>query len=129
MATSTTQKAIFVGLFLVGVALVYWWSCSCKKEGFQNEGKGDYTFVMYGVDWCPHCVKAKPDFEALGTKKTSGGAVVQCIVVNPEKEPEKLKGKVDGYPTFHLYDAQGSLVKEYNGPRTKAGFEEFLGSL
>ena len=81
---------------------------------------------MYGVDWCPHCVSAKPEFEKLGAKKTIGGATVKCAVVNPDEEPEKVKGKVDGYPTFHLYDAQGTLVKEYKGSRDEAGFEAFL---
>ncbi len=117
-------KAIFVAVFILGAALIYWWSSLNKTEGFQSQA--GYTFVMYGVDWCPHCVKAKPEFAALGSTKTIGGAQVACVAVNPEKEPEKVKGKVEGYPTFHLYDAQGSLVKEYNGPRTTAGFEAFL---
>ena len=130
-----TQKAIFVGLFIVGVGLIYWWSCMCKMnggygnhEGFQDgvdEGAA-YSFVMYGVDWCPHCVDAKPEFAALGSKKTIGGKTVVCTLVNPEKEPEKVRGKVEGYPTFHLYDATGKLVKEYSGPRNTAGFESFL---
>lgn len=126
MVSAKTQKAIFVGVFLVGVALVYWWSCQCKTEGFQAASDAKYSFIMYGVDWCPHCVSAKPEFAALGATKTIGGAKVDCILVNPEKEPEKVKQKVDGYPTIHLYDAQGKLVKEYSGPRTTAGFEAFL---
>jgi thiol-disulfide isomerase/thioredoxin len=130
MAT-TTQKAIFAGIFVVGVALIYWWSRMCSKsEGFQSAGASTsdakYTFMMYGVDWCPHCVSAKPEFAALGPTKTIGGAKVACVVVNPEKEPEKVKGKVDGFPTFHLYDAQGKLVQEYSGPRKTASFVEFL---
>ncbi len=130
MATTTTQKAIFAGLFIVGVALVYWWSCMCKRtEGFQDgddSADAKYSFVMYGVDWCPHCVHAKPEFAALGSTKTIGGVKVACVVVNPEKEPEKVKQKVAGYPTFHLYNAEGKLVKEYEGPRKTAGFESFL---
>ncbi len=117
-----TQRAIFVGIFVIGVALIYWWS-TMRTEGFQD---GSYTFVMYGVEWCPHCVKAKPEFAALGSTKTIGDVKVACMVVDPEKEPEKVKGKVEGYPTFHLYDAAGNLVKEYSGPRTTAGFDSFL---
>jgi thioredoxin-related protein len=133
MATAMAQKAIFAALFLVGVGLIYWWSTMCtKSEGFQditdagatNDAK--YTFMMYGVDWCPHCVSAKPEFASLGPTKTIGGVKVACVLVNPEKEPEKVKGKVDGFPTFHLYDAQGKLVQEYSGPRKTASFEEFL---
>ena len=124
MVSAAMKKAIFVAALVIGAALIYWWATLNKTEGFQSQA--GYTFVMYGVDWCPHCVKAKPEFAALGSTKTIGGAQVACVVVNPEKEPEKVKGKVEGYPTFHLYDAQGSFVKEYNGPRTTAGFEAFL---
>ncbi len=105
----------------------------CKNaEGFQGAGDSTdapkYTFVMYGTDWCPHCTKAKPEFAALGATKTIGGVTVKCEVVNPEKVPEKVRGKVEGYPTSHLYSAEGKLVKEYNGPRTTAGLESFLES-
>ena len=115
-----------MGIFVLGVALIYVWSRK-SSEGFQDTAAApSYTFVMYGVDWCPHCVSAKPEFAKLGSTKTIGGAKVACVLVNPEKEPEKVKGKVEGYPTFHLYDAQGSLVKEYSGPRNADGFEKFL---
>lgn len=106
--------------------------CNRGAEGFQSIGdtssNNGYTFVMYGVDWCPHCVKAKPEFAALGATKTIGGATVVCEIVDPEKQPEKVRQKVEGYPTFHLYDAQGKLVQEYSGPRTTEGFESFLQS-
>jgi thiol-disulfide isomerase/thioredoxin len=91
-------------------------------EGFT----ADATFYMFGVDWCPHCVSAKPEFEALGSTKTIGGKNVHCVYVNPEKEPEKAQGfEIDGYPTLVLQKADGSL-KKYGGPRTQAGFLEFL---
>lgn len=91
-------------------------------EGFT----ADATFYMFGVDWCPHCVSTKPEFEALGSTATIGGKTVHCVYVNPEKEPEKAKGfEIDGYPTLVLQKADGSL-KKYDGPRTQAGFLEFL---
>jgi thiol-disulfide isomerase/thioredoxin len=130
MNAKTQQKLIYAGIFVVGVVLIYMWMrmTSKKSEGFEDAA--GYQFVMYGVDWCPHCVKAKPEFEALGSKMTIGGADVACKVVNPEKEPEAVKPgqKIEGYPTIHLYDAQGKLVKEYSGPRTTAGFRSFLES-
>jgi thiol-disulfide isomerase/thioredoxin len=128
VSASTINKIIMVAIFVVGVALVYWWSrmTPAIRGGSEGFTDGSMKFVMYGVDWCPHCVKAKPEFAALGSTKTIGGKTVELVVVNPEKEPEKVKEKVEGYPTFHLYDAQGKLVKEYGGPRTTAGFEKFL---
>lgn len=119
------KKAVYVGIFVIGAAMIYWWtSMNSRAEGFASGA--DYSFVMYGVEWCPHCVSAKPEFKALGSTKTIGGKTVEFVLVNPEKEPEKVRGKVEGFPTFHLYDAQGKLVKEYSGPRKTADFQAFV---
>jgi thiol-disulfide isomerase/thioredoxin len=121
-----TNKILMGALLVVGVALVIFWSRMPRTEGFANES---YKMVMYGVDWCPHCVKAKPDFESLGATKTIGGKVVEFAYVNPEKDEKAVEGKdIRGYPTFHLYDPQGKLVQEYEGERTAAGVEAFLKS-
>ena len=90
-------------------------------------GGGDYKFIMFGVDWCPHCVKAKPEFQALGPKQTIGGHAVELQVINPETEenPYKEKVKISGYPTVVLLDAAGNTT-EYEGPRSTQGFQDFL---
>ena len=122
------QTLIYAALFIVGAALIYMWSRSCGKAGgAEGFADADYEFVMYGVDWCPHCQHAKPEFAALGSTKTIGGKQVACRIVNPEKDEEGVTcgGKVDGYPTIRLCRA-GSLVSEYQGPRKTAGFLEFL---
>lgn len=118
------KKATYVAIFVVGVALLVWWTRLNRTEGFQS-GKS-YDFVMYAVDWCGHCKTAKPEFMALGNSIKTNGATVSCTVVNPETEPAKMRSKVDGFPTIHLYDAEGKLVKEYSGSRTKEKFLEFL---
>jgi thiol-disulfide isomerase/thioredoxin len=90
-------------------------------EGFDTGAK----FFMFGVDWCPHCRSAKPEFQALGSTKTIGGQAVSMHLVDPEKEPERAKGfEISGYPTFWL-EHQGRKTR-YQGSRTKAGFEQFL---
>jgi thioredoxin domain-containing protein 5 len=81
---------------------------------------------MFGVDWCPHCVQAKPLFESLGPTVTIDGHAVNLRYVNPEKNKEEVKAdhKIDGYPTFYL-EKDGKKVK-YGGPRTADGFHAFL---
>ena len=93
----------------------------------SSTGAGGYKFLMFGVDWCPHCVKAKPEFLALGPKQTIAGHAVDCQVINPETEenPYKEKVKISGYPTVVLLDAAGNLT-EYEGPRSTQGFQDFL---
>lgn len=86
----------------------------------------DSTFYMFGVDWCPHCVSTKPEFEKLGSTQTIGGKTIQCVYVNPEKNPEATKGfEIDGYPTLVLQKSDGSQMK-YSGPRSYDGFLQFL---
>jgi thiol-disulfide isomerase/thioredoxin len=131
MATTfKIETGIAVVLFAIGIALVIFWARGKRSffEGFADAPA--YKFVMYGVDWCPHCVKAKPEFEALGATKTIGGKVVAMSAVNPEKDPKAVEGlDIQGYPTFHLYDGAGKLVQEYQGERKTADFQSFLNSI
>ena len=120
-------------LFVVGVVLIFVWARNARYEGFENNGleanyitANPYKFHMYFVDWCPHCHAAKPEFDKLGSKMTIGGKSVICEAVNAEKNPEKVLGKPEGYPTIQLYDAQGKMVDEYKGERTAQGFRSFL---
>lgn len=93
-------------------------------EGFSAPRQGA-VFTMFGVDWCPHCVKAKPLFESLGPTVTIGGHEVTLRYINPEEQKDMAKDYViEGYPTF--YFENGNTKVKYSGPRTVAGFQEFL---
>ena len=93
-------------------------------EAFTSSAETS-RFTMFGVDWCPHCVKAKPEFESLGPTTTIGGHPVQCRYVNPESDKQQAQGfEIEGYPTFYL--EKGAKKIKYSGPRNRAGFEEFL---
>ena len=88
-------------------------------EGFAG---GKPTFYMFGVDWCPHCVSAKPEFEKL--KETIGDRV-NAVFVNPEKDAAAASGfQIDGYPTFYL--VKDGQKRKYSGGRTHADFEAWL---
>lgn len=129
------QNLIMVAVFAIGISLVIFWANGQRKtkEHFADGAEDKkYKFVMYGVDWCPHCVSAKPEFAKLGSTKTIGGKVFEFQLVNPESEEGKVlaEGKdIRGFPTFHLYDSKGHLVKEYEGGRNHAEFEKFLESV
>ena len=120
-------------MFLVGAILIFLWARSRGTEGFENNGldatyvtAAPYNFEMYYADWCPHCHSALPEFQKLGAKQTIGGKTVACKAIEAEKNPELVRGKVQGYPTIQLYDPQGNLVKEYSGQRTATDFQQFL---
>jgi thiol-disulfide isomerase/thioredoxin len=118
----------------VGLVLIFLWARSRgpMKEGFDGStvvgaSENPWRFNMYYVDWCPHCHHAKPEFEKLGSTMTIGGKKVECNAIEAEKNPEAVQGlKISGYPTFVLYDAEGKLVKDYDGPRKDVSFRSFL---
>lgn len=98
-----------------------------SNEGFAS-GSGADTFTMYYADWCPHCQTVKPPFEewAKNGFVTAAGRTVKVSKVQPEKEPEKVKGKtIKGYPTFILETSDGKVV-EFKGDRTPDGYMKFL---
>jgi len=119
-------------LVVVGLVLIYLWARShTTREGFEGtvepSASNPWKFNMYYVDWCPHCHHAKPEFEKLGSTMTIGGQPVALNAIEAEKNPDAVLGlKISGYPTFVLYDAEGNMVKDYNGPRKTDSFRSFL---
>jgi thiol-disulfide isomerase/thioredoxin len=118
-------------LVLAGALLIFIWARSVKGlslkafEGFENAAP-DYYLRMYYADWCPHCVAAKPEFAKLDSSKQVHGKRVTFEMIEAEKEPEKVREKVNGYPTIRLYDGNNALIDEYGGVRTYDGFMEFV---
>jgi thiol-disulfide isomerase/thioredoxin len=121
------MNLIMLTCLVLGIVALIFWYRSGTSEGFSSEG---FKMVMYGVDWCPHCVEAKPEFEKLGATQTIGGKLVEFAVVNPEQDKKAAEGKnISGYPTFHLYDSKGALVADYDqNDRTESGFLGWLKS-
>ena len=122
--------ALILGVLLVAIWVGYrlYMSQAMKNEGFATMVAGEsHSFVMYYADWCGHCKRAKPEFAKLGATKTIGGKSVKILAINPEENPDAVKGKeIRGYPTIHLYDPKGNLVQEYSGARDQPSFEQFL---
>ena len=94
-------------------------------EGFTEQFDTGTKFFMFGVDWCPHCVSAKPKFMSLGSKATIGGRDVSFHYVDAEKEKQKTTGfEISGYPTFYLIH-NGRRVK-YQGERAVEAWQNWL---
>ena len=132
MASLFKQSYIPYMMFLGGVVLIFLWARSRQSaEGFADaataaDGK-PFSFTMYYADWCPHCHRAKPEFDKLGTIQTIGGKKVEMRAVEADANPQEIKAKnISGYPTFHLYDGKGVLLEEYKGDRSLEAFQSFL---
>ena len=131
--SETGMKPALKGLIILAiVGLIMVAAMGYGSEGFADTPIGKTndrgTFTMYYADWCPHCKSVKPAFAEWAKNGfiNVGGKNVAVSMVQPEKEPEKAKGKtIKGYPTFILETADGKTF-EYEGERTPAGYQKFL---
>ena len=108
--------ALVLALAIIGYFRNY------RRENFELQDT-DPQFIMFYVDWCPHCKQAKPEFENCKNQS------VTFKTVNCEKEENKefIQGfDIEGYPTFVLL--KDGKKTYYDGERTKAGMEEWLGN-
>ena len=57
---------IFVGV----IFLLYIFLSMNNKQKKLSGGNNSTTFVLYYVDWCPHCKVVKPEWEKLENDKS-----------------------------------------------------------
>ena len=91
----------------------------------------DMICTLYYTKWCPHCVKVKPEWNKLETKKNHTDICnlfnVNFVSIDCEKNGKILtSNNIVAYPTF-LFNVKGSDIKiEYAGDRTCGSFKEFI---
>jgi len=88
-------------------------------------GNNSTTFVLYYVDWCPHCKIIKPEWEKLENDSNLNNVTVEKV--NCEKNEDIAKQKnIEGFPTI-LFTHNGK-VESYEGGREYADFKQYLNS-
>jgi len=88
----------------------------------EDYASNTHNFKMYYVDWCPHCVNAKPHFKKLMNHKKINNHKIKYHMIDCEKNPKLAEqANIDGYPTLILNDH-----KKYNGERDYNKFLHFL---
>lgn len=113
---------------------------SVGKEGALNGASGKLDVMFFSVDWCPHCVKAKPDWVAFVQEydgKVSNGYTVTCVggeagVNCTNSDDAKVKKltqqyKIEGYPTLKFI--QDGTVIDFDAKITKSKMEDFMKNL
>ena len=136
LAASNTNLVTIL-IVVLAIAFAYYLYMSFRgfnvqpynMEGFENGADGELYFVY--ATWCPHCKGVLPAMKDLAARSpiAVGDKKVAVVLVESE-EKEKIAAlpmKVEGFPTFFLKKADGS-VKEYHGERDEAGLLEFINS-
>tara|TARA_Y200000002_G_C22494223_1_gene584330 strand:- start:14 stop:541 length:528 start_codon:yes stop_codon:yes gene_type:complete len=96
-----------------------------------NPKHNELVIVLFYVDWCPHCVSTKPEWEKLvnnmNNTEVNGNKVVvsACNAEGSELEQNFAKeNNVQGFPTIKVIKEND--VVEYNGARNAEALEEFV---
>ena len=90
------------------------------------------TFVFFSMDGCGHCnnVKKSGEFEALKKKCEAEGSKCPCKCIIDSGDHTEFateREKVDGFPLFKLFKADGTNeTYPMDGKRTESAFTAFL---
>jgi thiol-disulfide isomerase/thioredoxin len=99
-------------------------------------GNKDVEIYFFHADWCPHCIKAQPEWDKFvktNDGKTINGYKVQCVDVNCTSEnDEKSQAlistySVQSYPTVKMQN--GKDVIEFDSKITQVALEEFCNTV
>ena len=98
-----------------------------NKEEQEESDKNAEVFFFFTA-WCPHCKKARPEWDAFAAKfekKSVNGYIVTTTAVDCDQN-EALADKygVKGYPTIKC--VVNGKVAELDGPVTAANLSDFV---
>ena len=97
----------------------------------ENPDGDMVTLYFFGTSWCPHCISAKPEWNAFveeNKDKVFNEKRVNFVDVDCDKESALAdKYQVTGYPTIKL--DKGSEIIEFKSKPTKQTLTEFLNSV
>ena len=120
---------IFLGFYY------YKYVMSVKKTLYLDEsfdsGK-QAEFMLFYVDWCPHCKTAKPEWEKIKQEyegKTVKGYTLMfkeynCTNENAEIEQLIEKYNIEGYPTIKLL--KDSQVIDFDAKPSQSSLTQFI---
>lgn len=127
---------IILIMLLFGAGAYYWINKASVGEqkrinDIPNAPSTKVTVMMFTVDWCPHCKKAKTpweDFVKAYDGKIVKNRLVQCKTHNltdaNENDPISTKYKIDGYPTIKM-EKDGQII-EFDAKVTTYSLERFV---
>lgn len=111
-----------------------------NTEGATGSSSGTLEVMLFNVDWCPHCVKAKPDWIAFVQKydgKVINGYQVTCVggkegvnctnADDPSVKKMVSQYKIQGYPTLKFIE-NGTTV-DFDAKINTENMDNFMKNL
>jgi len=102
---------IVVIIFVIACIFAYKWFIKPTVESLgesdmsnNNRRSSEAQIYFFSADWCPHCKRAKPEWEKFKTafdNKTIGTYTMKTISVDCTEGDDPLiqEYSIDGYPT------------------------------
>ena len=110
------------------------------KEGASGASSGKLDVMFFSVDWCPHCVKAKPEWEQFVKKYNNQvvkGYTITCVggdkginctnSDDPEVKEATSKYSIQHFPTL-IFVQNGTQV-EFDAKISMKNLEDFVNKL
>lgn len=99
-----------------------------NKEIQEEPGTKNAEIYLFYTEWCPHCKKAKPEWQKLKENyenKTINNYVIYFREVDCEKDEKTAdEFNIEGYPTIKLI--KDGQVIEYDAKPEYSTLEEFI---
>jgi thiol-disulfide isomerase/thioredoxin len=100
----------------------------------SNKRKKEAQVLFFFADWCPHCRKAKPEWEQFKEEydnKVINEYTISCQAVDctNEKDDQKTatlikKYKIESYPSIIMLVGDSKI--DYDAKVTKSGLEQLV---
>ena len=149
------NKKIMVGIFIfiVFIIVIIWWMRRRKSPGTfddvansmnrggtastdsdtqANSGK-EALIYFFHADWCPHCKKAQPEWDAFKMSqhnKLKNGYVVKCISVDCTNDKESTAKQlinefnIESYPSVKM--VKDNTTIDYDASVKTASLNKFV---
>lgn len=95
-----------------------------------NPDNNNVFVIFFYADWCPHCVRAKPEWNKVQEMdgQNVNGKKVNVRACNSEgsnvEKEVASDNNIEGYPTIKLI--KNNEVVDYNGERTADAIKNFI---
>ncbi len=131
-------------LFLIGVISYYifmkWGNTSKEQKATDIPLGGKLTVYLFHVDWCPHCTKAKPDWNEFKEQydgQNVKGFKITCVDIDctddssPEIKALMDKYDISSFPTVKaVMENDGkSKVMSFEAKVNKKNLEKFINTI
>ena len=112
-----------------------------NDKNIPNNGTNEeVSFYFFNVDWCPHCIKAKPEWKKFCQRHNGeeyNGYIISCAggengtdCTNSD-DPTVIdtiqKFNIEHYPTLKM--VKGSTIIDFDGKITDENLETFISSI